>query len=180
MIILRMTFVFGYGSLINPKSIQRTIGREIGKQYLLKARLSDHVRKWQLVDWVIYNDLKGKRIIPAIFLDIVKEQGKEVNGILFELSEKELDEMDRRERNYNRIDVSNLIEPKVGDLVYTYVGKKEYTVPPQESVVLAWYERLVEEGLSFWGKAFRQHYYESTYVHSFPRKDGKCAFIRIK
>ncbi len=175
-----MTFVFGYGSLINPKSIQRTLGREISKEDLLEARLSDHVRKWQLVDWVIIQDPNLKRIIPTIFLDIVLEQGKEVNGILFQLSEEELDKMDRRERNYDRIDISNLIEPNVSKPVYMYVGKEKYTVPPQESVVLAQYERLIEEGLSFWGNAFQQHYYESTLVHSFPRKDGKYVFISPK
>ena len=172
-----MTYVFGYGSLINPKSIQRTLGREIGEEDLLEASLSDHVRKWQLVDWIFIKDLNLERIIPAIFLDVVREQGKEVNGILFQLSEEELDKMDCRERNYDRIHISNLIEPKVSDPVYTYVGKEKYNVPPQESVVLAQYERLIEEGLSFWGNAFQQHYYESTLAHSFPRKDGKYVFI---
>ena len=172
-----MTFIFGYGSLINPKSIQRTLGREISKEDLLEARLSDHVRKWQLVDWIIIQDLNLERIIPAIFLDVVREQGKEVNGILFQLSEEELDKIDRRERNYDRIHISNQVEPIVSDPVYMYVGKEEYTVPPKESVVLAQYERLIEEGLSFWGNAFQQHYYESTLAHSFPRKDGKYVFI---
>jgi len=175
-----MTFVFGYGSLVNPKSIQRTLGREISEEDLLEARLSDHVRKWQLVDWVIIQDLNLERIIPAIFLDIVREQGKEVNGILFQLSEEELDKMDCSERNYDRIHISNLIEPIVSDPVYMYVGKEKYTVPPKESVVLAQYERLIEDGVSFWGNAFQQHYYESTLVHSFPRKDGKYVFISPK
>lgn len=107
------------------------------EEYLLEAMLSDHVRKWQLVDWVIIQGLNPERIIPAIFLDVVQEQGKEVNGILFQLSEEELDKMDRRERNYDRIQISNLIEPKVSDPVYMYVGNEKYTVPPQESVVLA-------------------------------------------
>ena len=172
-----MTFVFGYGSLVNPKSIQRTLGREIAKEDLLEARLSDHVRKWQLVDWIIIQDLNPERIIPAIFLDVVREQGKKVNGILFQLFEEELDKMDRRERNYDRIHISNLIDPTVSDPVYTYVGNEKYTVPPKESVVLARYERLIEEGLSFRGNAFQQHYYESTLVHSFPRKDEKYVFI---
>lgn len=175
-----MTFIFGYGSLINPKSIQRMLGREVNEEDLLEARLSAYVRKWQLVDWVIIQDPNPKRIIPAIFLDIVREQGKEVNGILFQLSEEELDKMDRCERNYNRIHISNLVEPIVSDPVYTYVGNEKYTVPPQESVVLAQYERLIEDGLSFWGNAFQQHYYESTLVHSFPRKDGKYVFISPK
>lgn len=115
---------------MNPKSIQRTLGSDIREEDLLEARLGDYVRKWHLADWVIIQDMNKERIVPAIFLDIVREQGKEINGILFQLSKEELDKMDHRERNYDRIHVSNLVEPKVSEPVYTYVEKEQYTVSP--------------------------------------------------
>ncbi len=169
-------YVFGYGSLINPKSVQKTLGRELRIEDLLVGRIHDHVRKWQLVDWVIIEGFNEERSVPAVFLDLVRHEGAWVNGILIPLSKEELHKMDQREKNYDRIDVSNLIEPEVDGQTYTYMGKKDHINPPRESCVLVQYEALVEEGLRFWGKAFEQHYYKSTLPHGFPRKEGRYFF----
>ena len=169
-------YVFGYGSLINPKSVQKTLGREVKIENLAVRRIDSHVRKWQLVEWVIIEGSNEERPVPAVFLDLVQHQGAWVNGILIRLSKEELHKMDEREKNYDRIDVSKLIEPKVDGETYTYMGKREHINPPTKSCVLVQYEALVEEGLSFWGKAFEQHYYESTLPHTFPRKEGRYCF----
>lgn len=173
-------YVFGYGSLINPKSIQRTLGREIRVEDLLEARIHDYIRKWQLVDWVLIEGFDRERSIPAIFLDIVWQPGAKTNGILIPLSVDELHKMGQRERNYDRIYVSTLIEPSVSEHIYTYIGKKEYITPPKESCVLVQYENMIEEGLHFWGKEFEQQYYESTLSHHFPRKKGKYIYINLQ
>ena len=133
---------------------------------------NDYVRKWQLVDWVMFGENNLGRPIPAIFLDLVRQVGAKTNGILIPISEEELNKMDKRERNYDRVNVSNLIEPNMSEHIYTYFGKKEHTSPPKESCVLIEYEKIIEEGFNFWSKAFKQHYYESTISHQFPLKKG--------
>ncbi len=172
-------YIFGYGSLINPKSIQRTLGREIRVEDLVEAKIHDHIRKWQLVDWVLIEG-SDKKSIPAIFLDLVWLPEVKTNGILVPLAADELHKMDQRERNYNRINVSTFIEPKVNEHIYTYMGKKEHVTPPKESCVLVQYENIIEEGLRFWGKEFEQQYYESTLNHQFPLKKGKYIFINLQ
>jgi len=166
-------YLFGYGSLINPKSIKRTLGREIKAEDLIEALIHDYVRKWQLVDWVMFGENNLGRPIPAIFLDLMRQVGAKTNGILIPISEEELNKMDKRERNYDRVNVSNLIKPNMSEYIYTYFGKKEHTSPPKESCVLIEYEKIIDEGFNFWSKAFKQHYYESSISHQFPLKKGK-------
>jgi len=166
-------YLFGYGSLINPKSIKRTLEREIKAEDLIEALIHDYVRKWQLVDWVMIAENNLVRSIPAIFLDLVRQIGARTNGILIPISEEELNKMDIRERNYDRVNVSNLIDPNVSEYIYTYFGKKEHASPPKESCVLIEYEKIIEEGFNFWSKAFQHHYYESTIPHQFPLRKGK-------
>lgn len=171
-------YLFGYGSLINPKSIQRTLGREIKVEYLIEAMIYNYVRKWQVVDWVIIEEYNMEKPIPAIFLDMVRQSGAMTNGILIPIFENELDKMDKRERKYDRVNVSNLIEPRISEYIFTYIGKKEHTTPPKESCVLLEYEKIIEEGFNFWNKAFKQHYYEFTISHKLPLKNGKYTFAR--
>jgi len=171
-------YLFGYGSLINPNSIQRTLGREITVDNLIEALIHDYVRKWQLVDWVIIEENNKEKPIPAIFLDIVRQPGAMTNGILIPILEDEINKMDKRERNYDRVNVSNLIDPSISEYIFTYIGKKEHTIPPKESCVLIEYEKIIEEGFNFWNKAFKQQYYESTIPHKFPLKKGKYTFAR--
>jgi hypothetical protein len=60
----------------------------------------------------------------VVFLNIVADHGACVNGALFRVSSAELAELDHRERNYDRIDVSALVPERVPGAVWTYVGSE--------------------------------------------------------
>jgi len=55
------------------------------------------------------------------FLDLVQDAGCAVNGVVRPVDETDLSELDRRERNYERVDVSDGIEAARGT-VWAYVG----------------------------------------------------------
>jgi hypothetical protein len=61
----------------------------------------------------------------VVFLNIVDDSTSHVNGAVFTVSGSELAELDRRERNYDRIDVSSLVCEPVEGTVWTYVGSGE-------------------------------------------------------
>jgi cation transport regulator ChaC len=169
-------YVFGYGSLINPRSIQKTVSREVSRDELQPAMLRDFVRKWDLVEWIKFvNDPSGS-IVPAVFLDVAKQPGRQVNGVLLALTEEELAKMDGREKNYGRADVSHLIEPHVASVVFTYVGKEIHTRPVAGACVPDDYEALVLAGVRDWGPAFEAQFLQSTVPHNFPRRSGRYVF----
>jgi cation transport regulator ChaC len=169
-------FVFGYGSLINPRSIQRTVSREVSRDELRPAILRDFVRKWDLVEWIKFVDDPSGSIVPAVFLDVARQAGRQMNGILLALTEEELVKMDGREKNYDRVDLSHLIEPQVAGDVFTYVGKEIHTRPVVGACIPQDYEALVFAGVRDWGPAFEAQFLQSTVPHNFPRRSGRYVF----
>ena len=62
---------------------------------------------------------------PAVFVafvDLEPHPGSVVNGLVRAVSDAELEELDRRERNYDRVEVTGQLEGFDGGRVWTYVG----------------------------------------------------------
>lgn len=112
-------FVFGYGSLAARREGCRV------------ATLSGHRRSWGVamdnsVDVPGYKHFRLRRDAsrPAIFvafLDVEPDPRSTVTGLCIPVDERRLRELDRRERNYDRVDVSAAIDAAPG-LVWTYRG----------------------------------------------------------
>jgi len=109
-------YVFAYGSLL-------------GVEPAAPCVLRDHARGWDVAmdnretipGYKYYLDEEGGR--PAVyvtFLAIRREPGASVRGVLFAVDDGTLAALDRRERNYDRRDVSDLLD--VDGRVWAYVG----------------------------------------------------------
>jgi cation transport regulator ChaC len=120
-------FVFAYGSLVRDLGGQGLTGRT--------ARLLDHRRAWNvamdnalsLPGYKYYLDARdsSRPEVAVTFLNLVAAPGHRVNGMLVPVGAEELAELDRRERNYERLEVSASIEESADARVWTYHGKPE-------------------------------------------------------
>lgn len=73
-----------------------------------------------------YRDPAGKR--PAVFvtfLNLVPASGHRVNGVLIEVTGYDLPELDARERNYERIEVTGHVTGAPVGRIWTYVGSTQ-------------------------------------------------------
>jgi hypothetical protein len=117
-------YVFGYGSLL-----ERLDGDHGGP---IVCRLSNYRRTWNVA-------MDNARTVPGYkyyvdpatgvrprwfvtFLNIVPDPAASANGVAFEVTERELAHLDRRERNYDRIDVSGAVSLPVDGRVWAYAG----------------------------------------------------------
>jgi hypothetical protein len=115
--------VFGYGSLVLD-----------GEAADRRARLTDHRRVWGVATDNVHAIPGYKMYLrrsdgvrPAVyvaFVDVEPCPGHEVNGTVRAVSAAELDQLYRRERNYDRVDVTGQLEGFEGS-VWTYVGSAE-------------------------------------------------------
>ena len=112
--------VFGYGSLVAGGHAP--------------ARLRGHRRVWGVAmdnrlavpGYKVYEAPDGARPPVAVaFLDLEPDAGSVVDGALLEVDDAALERLDRRERQYRRIDVSGAIDPPPDGTVWTYVGREE-------------------------------------------------------
>ena len=147
--------VFAYGSLVNPESFARTLGREPVEP--LAARLSGWRRRWSL----LRNNLASEktfarhpsgelpRWVVGLNLERDEEAGEELapNGALIEISEAELERLDVRELRYDRVDVSGRVTGGEGfDRIVTYTARPKHfsAQPPDGAVAMAPYMRAIE------------------------------------
>jgi hypothetical protein len=166
--------VFGYASLVSRASAAETLGREVGECPLV--RLRGWRRRWSLVrdneraektfaradDGTLPPFMLGLNIEPAG----ASEPGP--NGALIGLTEAELDRLDVREVRYDRVDVTDAIDPPAAELgverVITYRAKPERfsAEPPAGAVILRPYLETVEAAFAACGPEALDCFRETT------------------
>jgi hypothetical protein len=175
------TLLFGYGSLINLESASRTLKRKVEKQDVYVAALHNYSRDWSIADDVYAMELFRK--VKGIFLNIVPKEASHLNGIICAVTENELSMMKVREKNYDCIDVTNLIVCKnisfTNHRVVTFVGKVENIVSSHENdcYVFDQYVKKVMKGVDDFGKVFYQEFIRTTTPHLLPILQGDYQFV---
>jgi len=94
-----LPYIFGYGSLIEQASRMRTTPAAM---YVLPARVPGFARGW----WA----RTGAVGFTTTFVGAIEEKSSTVNGVVYAVSDKELDATDQREQGYKRMDVTNDVE----------------------------------------------------------------------
>ena len=168
--------VFGYGSLINPASVNRTLGRAEPPSDMRVAELSGYQRCWQLLVARRFTDDPPGVLTPCIVLDIVRHDGAAMNGVLVPVSRAELALLSRREAKYDRVDVTDHITPTPDRTVYTYIGRPQHTRPPADAAIPGVYMKIITDAFALWGKAFAERFVATTQPHDWPIRDGSCEY----
>ncbi len=142
--------VFGYGSLVSRASITETLGREAPTH--APARLAGWRRRWSVyrvnrAHEKVFERIDGEPFEHVVGLNIERApdspEAEWPNGVLIELSEGELERLDRREVRYDRVDVTgHVIADDVGfDRVFAFTAKVGHFAaePPPGSIIIASY-----------------------------------------
>jgi dephospho-CoA kinase len=119
-------FLFGYGSLLPADAAALPPGA-------VPCRLSGYKRRWSVAmdnardipGYKHYRTPDGDRPdVMVAFLDIAPTPGALVNGAAIPVDEDELPGLDRRERNYRRVDVTDALDRRLpGGSVWAYIGR---------------------------------------------------------
>ncbi len=125
-------YVFGYGSLVElrePVSIEGRVCAPVA------GRLRDFHRRWgaAMNNWeagplekhFIDPDSGEQPRIRVAYLDVEERPGGTVNGLSIPVDARRLAELDEREVNYLRIDVSAAFEPELPRQVFAYLATEE-------------------------------------------------------
>lgn len=114
-------FVFGYGSLARDLLADVTVARLTGYRRAFGVAADNSE---QIAGYKRYR-LPQDDSYPAVhvaFLDIFETPGQVVNGVLAPVDPAALADLDRRERNYDRIEVTAAIDSAPPGRVWAYRG----------------------------------------------------------
>lgn len=123
-------YVFGYGSLACDLA---DVGGGWGDPTV--ATLHRHRRVWgvaadnsRAIPGYKRYRLRVDGSVPSVFvafLDLEADPACAVNGVVAAVDGDGLEELDRRERNYERVEITDAIDAPVGGRVWTYVGSAD-------------------------------------------------------
>lgn len=167
-------YVFGYASLVAAPAVARAV-------------LRDHRRVWgvamdntvEVPGYKVYALLDGTRPALAVaFLDLEEARGAEVEGVLVAADTAGLAALDTRERQYERIDVTALVDPSPDGIVWTYTGRAPgrarvaaSRAGTAEVAIQRSYLELVETAFAAWGHDALTRFRASTEPPPFPVLD---------
>ena len=100
-------YVFGYGSLTNPKSVAKTLP---GKREVRTAVLNGYQRK-------INAPVNG-----YLYLNIVPKNDMRVPGVLIAITSEELETLKHREPGYACLDITDRIDRMVDGKALTFIA----------------------------------------------------------
>jgi hypothetical protein len=153
--------IFAYGSLASLASAERTLGRPV--HHLGLVRLPGWRRRWSQVRDNLRTEKTFARAddgtVPpcCVGLNVERATGAGPNGVLFEVSEAELERLALREIRYDPVEVTGQLAGEAAralDRVITFTAKPENhaEVPPSGAVILASYARAVEAAFRSLGR----------------------------
>lgn len=109
--------IFGYGSLISPTGWEITLKRNIKREDLLYTIVKGYARTWTATTKVYFENEKEIEQ-NALFLDLSKKDKYNVNGFSLEVNNKEFEYISKREKGYEMVDITNLIEHPLNNSIY--------------------------------------------------------------
>jgi len=116
-----IAWVFGYASLVALEDTEAVPGRLHGYRRFWGAAMNNWEGGGDAKHWL--DGESGERPpIRVVYLDLREQEGSVVNGLVLPVDADRLAELDAREINYARIDVSSAFEGDVAGRVVTYVG----------------------------------------------------------
>ena len=173
--------MIGYGSLMSLKSFEQTLGHKYTDS-IYQVHLNDYLREWSYFLPIndpqsnSKNDLKyygfilqNTDSIPfdgIINLNISLKKKSKINCILYLITPDDLIKFDKREIDYQKVDVTNKIEEysfKAGKVyAYEHIPDPQFKFDETKYILIKDYVDLITKACDSIGMNFRKEFDNST------------------
>lgn len=96
-------YLFGYGSLININSAQKSFKRKLKQDDLIPVKVTGYKKVWNSIEYISFSNKKTN----GVFLNLKKEDKSFTSGVIIKISEEELIQLKLREKNYTCINIKS-------------------------------------------------------------------------
>ena len=96
-------YLFGFGSLINLISAQKSFKRVLTQNDLIPVKIKGYERVWNALESIQFKEKQ----VNGVFLNIQKKEDSILNGVVIEISKEELEILKLREKNYSCITIKS-------------------------------------------------------------------------
>jgi len=172
-------YIFGYGSLVNINSAQKSFKRELKDKDFIPVVLNGYKKSWNSIEYIVFED--EDKISNGVFLNLTKCENSKTVGVLLEITKQEFEFLKLREKNYSCIELfsKNIDGFNSDQKIYTFVTtnkRKIANIGQKDCVIPKKYIDLLENGLSIYSEDFRKKFINSYSNFPFKIKEGRYSF----
>ena len=116
-------YLFGFGSLINLASAQKSFKRVLTQNDLISVKIKGYERVWNAVESIEFED----GIVNGVFLNIQKNENSILYGVVIKITDEELEVLKLREKNYSCIIIKkeSILTKNIDDDLIAFMTIKE-------------------------------------------------------
>lgn len=157
-------YLFGFGSLINIKSAQKSFKRVLKQEDLIPVTAKGVKKVWNSIEHI---DFEDKKDVNGVFLNLAVDDNSSANGVVVKVSDEEFELLKQREKNYSSIIIKkqNIIGCQLEDDVIAFMTTNEEKIAKKgdkNCYIPAKYIELLTESFSSYSKNFIEKYKEET------------------
>lgn len=172
-------YLFGFGSLINIKSAQKSFKRVLKQEDLIPVTAKGVKKVWNSIEFI---DFEDKANVNGVFLNLEIDESSSANGVVVKVSDEEFELLKLREKNYSSVIIKkqNIIGCNLDDDVIAFMTTNESKIAKQgdeNCYIPSRYLDLLTQSFKFYDDAFVEKYKEET-LKDFPfeLKEGSYKF----
>jgi|UniRef100_UPI00404862B8 hypothetical protein len=172
-------YLFGFGSLININSAQKSFDRKLNQNDLIPVKIKGFKRVWNSIENIKFEDEKE---VNGIFLNIQKENNSFVNGVIIKITQEEFDILKLREKNYSyiKIEAKNILGYEIDEeyaiAFMTTNSEKIAKTGDENCFIPSKYIDILTQAFEYYDNEFINEYKNSLENFPFPLKNGKYSF----
>lgn len=172
-------YIFGYGSLVNIASAQKSFKRQLKHEDFIPVVVNGFEKVWNSIETITFEGENSST--HGIFLNLNVNEKTQTNGVLLQISDEEFEFLKLREKNYSCIEIprQNIEGFEPTEPIYTFMTTNEAKIAKvgdSNTYIPKNYIGLLETGLEPYSKEFKEAFIESYQPYPFEIKEGKYIF----
>ena len=169
-------YLFGYGSLINLTSAQKSFKRVLKQEDLIPVEINDYEKVWNSIETIQFE----KTDVNGVFLNLKFNPNSSTNGVIIKITDEELELLKLREKNYTCITIkaSNANIPLDDDIIAFMTTNEEKLAKKgdENTFIPAKYIDILKNAFPFYSKDFVSKYSKCLENYPFTLKQGTYSF----
>lgn len=171
-------YLFGFGSLINLASAQKSFKRVLIQKDLIPVKIKGFKRVWNALEHIKFED---NMEVNGVFLNIQEKKDAILYGVMIKITNEELEILKLREKNYSCIKIkkeSVLSQNAQEDLIAFMTTKEEKIgkVGDINTFIPKKYIEIIKDALENYDEDFKNNFKEILVDFPFLLKDGDYSF----
>ena len=169
-------YLFGYGSLINLSSAQKSFKRVLKQEDLIPVNISGFNKVWNSIENINFDGVD----VNGVFLNLEKSPSNFTNGVIVKITDQELELLKLREKNYTCISIkasqANIALDE--DIIAFMTTNKEKIAKKADKncFIPAKYIDILTSAFSSYSQEFIKEYSKCLKDYPFELKQGTYTF----